>query len=83
MFFKNIFLNIGMAKTSTSAHEAIDLGYLEPNNDTIVMNRNHQISIAKKHAILMSDYGYLPPCKENIKVLGTSFGKCLWLVVIL
>ena len=65
------FLNIGMAKTSTSAHEAIDLGYLEPNNDTIVMNRNHQISIAKKHAILMSDYGYLPPCKEkNIKVLG-------------
>jgi len=42
------FLNIGMAKTSTSAHEAIDLGYLEPNNDTIIMNKNHQISIAKK-----------------------------------
>ena len=65
------FLNIGMAKTSTSAYEAIDLGYLEPNNDTIIMNKNHQISIAKKHAILMADYGYLPPCKEkNIKVLG-------------
>ena len=42
------FLNIGMAKTSTSAYEAIDLGYLEPNNDTIIMNKNHQISIAKK-----------------------------------
>ncbi|SVA06923.1 uncharacterized protein METZ01_LOCUS59777, partial [marine metagenome] len=65
------FLNIGMAKTSTSAYEAIDLGYLQPNNDTIIMNKNYQISIAKKHAILMSDYGYLPPCKEkNIKVLG-------------
>ena len=65
------FLNIGMAKTSTSAYEAIDLGYLEPNNDTIIMNKNHQISIAKKHAILMADYGYLSPCKEkNIKVLG-------------
>ncbi|MEJ6697993.1 MAG: 3-hydroxyacyl-CoA dehydrogenase/enoyl-CoA hydratase family protein [Flavobacteriaceae bacterium] len=65
------FLNIGMAKTSTSAYEAIDLGYLEPNNDTIIMNKNHQISIAKKHVILMSDYGYLPPCSEkNIKVLG-------------
>ena len=36
------FLNIGMAKTSTSAHEAIDLGYLEPNNDTIIMNKNQQ-----------------------------------------
>jgi 3-hydroxyacyl-CoA dehydrogenase len=65
------FLNIGMAKTSTSAYEAIDLGYLQPNNDTIIMNRNHQISIAKKHAILMADYGYLPPFKANdIKVLG-------------
>ena len=65
------FLNIGMAKTSTSAYEAIDLGYLQPNNDSIVMNKNHQISIAKKQAILMSDYGYLPPFKEkNIKVLG-------------
>ena len=65
------FLNIGMAKTSTSAYEAIDLGYLEPNNDTIIMNKNYQISIAKKQALLMSDYGYLPPCREkNIKVLG-------------
>jgi 3-hydroxyacyl-CoA dehydrogenase len=65
------FLNIGMGKTSTSAYEAIDLGYLEPNNDTIIMNKNHQISIAKKHAILMDDYGYLPKCKDkNIKVLG-------------
>ncbi|MGY8946061.1 MAG: enoyl-CoA hydratase-related protein, partial [Flavobacteriales bacterium] len=65
------FLNIGMAKTSTSAYEAIDLGYLQPNNDTIIMNKNHQISIAKKHAILMADYGYLPPFKaKDIKVLG-------------
>jgi len=65
------FLNIGMGKTSTSAYEAIDLGYLEPNNDTIIMNKKHQISIAKKHAVLMDDYGYLPPCKDkNIKVLG-------------
>ena len=65
------FLNIGMAKTSTSAYEAIDLGYLQPNNDTIIMNKNHQISIAKKQAILMADYGYLPPFKaKDIKVLG-------------
>ena len=65
------FLNIGMAKTSTSAYEAIDLGYLQPNNDSIIMNKNHQIFIAKKHAILMADYGYLPPFKaKDIKVLG-------------
>ena len=65
MYLQEYFLNIGMAKTSSSAHEAIDLGYLEPNNDTIIMNKNHQISIAKKQAILMSDYGYLPPCKRK------------------
>jgi 3-hydroxyacyl-CoA dehydrogenase len=35
------------------------------------MNKNHQISIAKKHAVLLSESGYLPPIREkNIKVLG-------------
>ena len=65
------FLNIGMAKTSTSACEAYDLGVLNFNKDSVIMNKNHQISIAKKHAILLSDSGYLPPLREkNIKVLG-------------
>jgi len=68
---QEFFLNIGMAKTSTSAREAFDLGVLNPNKDLIIMNKNHQISIAKKHAVLLSDSGYLPPLKEkNIKVLG-------------
>ena len=65
------FLNIGMAKTSTSAYEAFDLGVLDLEKDSVIMNKNHQISIAKKHAILLADSGYLPPIKEkNIKALG-------------
>ena len=65
------FLNIGMAKTSTSAYEAFDLGILDLSKDSVIMNKNHQISIAKKHAILLADSGYLPPIKEkNIKALG-------------
>ena len=65
------FLNIGMAKTSTSACEAFDIGVLNFNKDSVIMNKNHQISIAKKHAVLLSESGYLPPVREqNIKVLG-------------
>jgi 3-hydroxyacyl-CoA dehydrogenase len=65
------FLNIGMAKTSTSACEAFDIGVLNLNKDSVIMNKNHQISIAKKHAVLLSESGYLPPVREqNIKVLG-------------
>ena len=65
------FLNIGMAKTSTSACEAFDIGVLNFNKDSVIMNKNHQISIAKKHAVLLSESGYLPPIREkNIKVLG-------------
>ena len=65
------FLNIGMAKTSTSACEAFDIGVLNLNKDSVIMNKNHQISIAKKHAVLLSESGYLPPIREkNIKVLG-------------
>ena len=35
------------------------------------MNKNSQIAIAKKYAILLSDSGYVPPLRgKNIKVLG-------------
>lgn len=65
------FLNIGMAKTSTSAHEAFEIGLLEKSKDLVLMNKNSQIAIAKKYAILLSESGYVPPLRgKNIKVLG-------------
>ena len=65
------FLTIGMAKTSTSAYEAFDFGLLKKAKDLVLMNKNSQIAVAKKHAILLSESGYIPPIKEkNIKVLG-------------
>lgn len=65
------FLTIGMAKTSTSAYEAFDFGLLKKAKDLVLMNKNSQIAVAKKHAILLSESGYIPPIREkNIKVLG-------------
>ena len=65
------FLTIGMAKVSTSAYEAFDLGLLQKGKDLVVVNKDRQIATAKAHAILMADAGYTqPPMRKDIKVLG-------------
>ncbi len=64
------FLNIGMAKVATSAYEAMNMKYLKKGRDVIVVNRAEQISIAKKHALLMYEQGYTQPPKKKGKVLG-------------
>ena len=68
---KNRFLTIGMAKVSTSAREAYDLGYLQKDNYSISMNRSRLIADAKAKAIALADAGYTKPVqRNNIKVLG-------------
>ncbi|WP_223548169.1 3-hydroxyacyl-CoA dehydrogenase/enoyl-CoA hydratase family protein [Aestuariivivens sp. NBU2969] len=65
------FLTIGMAKVSTSAYEAYDLGILQKGKDVIVVNKDSQIAIAKAYAKLMADAGYTKPIKrKDVKVLG-------------
>ncbi len=65
------FLTIGMAKVSTSAYEAYDLGILQKGKDVIVVNKDRQIAEAKKHAKLMAEAGYTQPVKrKDVKVLG-------------
>lgn len=65
------FLTIGMAKVSTSAHEAYDLNILQKGKDIVVVNQERQLSIAKKHALLMAENGYTKPIpRKDIKVLG-------------
>ncbi len=65
------FLTIGMAKVSTSAHEAYDLGILQHGKDIVVINKDRQIATAKAHAKLMAEAGYTqPPKRKDIKVLG-------------
>ncbi|NQZ44428.1 MAG: enoyl-CoA hydratase/isomerase family protein [Flavobacteriaceae bacterium] len=65
------FLTIGMAKVSTSAYEAFDLGILQKGKDVVVVNKDRQIATAKAHAKLMAEAGYTkPPSRKDVKVLG-------------
>ena len=65
------FLTIGMAKVSTSAHEAYDLNILQQGKDIVVVNRDRQIATAKAVARQMVDMGYTQPVKRNdVLVLG-------------
>ena len=65
------FLTIGMAKVSTSAYEAYDLGLLQKGKDIVVVNPDRQLAIAKQHALLMAENGYTQPiARRDVKVLG-------------
>ena len=65
------FLTIGMAKVSTSAYEAFDLGLLQKGKDVVVVNKDRQIATAKAHAKLMAESGYTQPVhRKDVKVLG-------------
>jgi 3-hydroxyacyl-CoA dehydrogenase len=65
------FLTIAMAKVSTSAYEAYDLGIFKPGKDVVVVNKDRQLAEAKKHALLMAEAGYTKPIhRKDIKVLG-------------
>ena len=68
---QDYFLTIGMAKVSTSAYEAYDMGILKHGKDIVVVNKDRQIATAKAHAKLMAEVGYTqPPQRKDIKVLG-------------
>ncbi|MDB9913210.1 3-hydroxyacyl-CoA dehydrogenase/enoyl-CoA hydratase family protein [Flavobacteriaceae bacterium] len=65
------FLTIGMAKVSTSAYEAHDLGILEKGKDIIIVNKDRQIATAKSVAKSMANLGYTQPVlRKDVKVLG-------------
>ena len=58
------FETIGFAKVSTSAHEAVELGYLRPNSP-IVLSRDHLIARAKQEVLALAD-GYTPPAPPEL-----------------
>ncbi|MEJ6793019.1 MAG: 3-hydroxyacyl-CoA dehydrogenase NAD-binding domain-containing protein [Lacinutrix sp.] len=65
------FLTIGMAKVSTSAYEAFDLGLIQQGKDLVVVNKDRQIATAKAHAKLIAEAGYTQPVhRTDVLVLG-------------
>ena len=68
---KDRFLTIGMAKVSTSAAEAAELGYLQKGKYAITMNRSRLIADAKAKVIELAEAGYTKPVpRKDIRVLG-------------
>lgn len=69
--FVPVFMNIAMAKISTSAADARAMGFLGP-QDRIVFNRDYLIGEAKKEVLKMVAEGYAPPVKRPIPVIGEN-----------
>ena len=57
---RRTFEVIGMAKVSTSAAEARDLGFLDE-GDAIVFNPDHLLAAAKERVLTLAHAGYTPP----------------------
>ncbi len=70
-FFVPAFMNIAMAKVSTSAADARANGFLGP-RDRIVFNRDYLIGEAKREVLSMAAAGYAPPVKRPLPVLGEA-----------
>ncbi len=66
------FENISMAKVSTSAAEAMELGYIRK-SEKINMSRDQQIFEAKQLVLSLVSTGYKPPKPALIPVMGENF----------
>ena len=67
------FMNIAMAKVSTSAKEAFDMEIFKNGRDSITINPHRVIADAKDAVLLLANKGYTRPTqREDIKVLGRS-----------
>lgn len=76
---KDRFMAIAMAKVSTSAHEAFDLGILRKGHDEISLNQSRVIADAKRSVLQLAEEGYTRPIeRKDVKVLGrTALGMML------
>ncbi|MCA0986703.1 3-hydroxyacyl-CoA dehydrogenase/enoyl-CoA hydratase family protein [Guptibacillus algicola] len=67
----DVFETIAMAKVSTSAHEASEMGYIR-NKDGISVNADHVLHDAKKKVLFLAEQGYQPPVSKKIPVSGEA-----------
>lgn len=74
-----IFQNVGLAKVSRSAAEAVDLGYLRK-NDGITANLDRLLGDAKERALQLADQ-YQAPTPVSIKLPGKSARVALMMAV--
>jgi 3-hydroxyacyl-CoA dehydrogenase len=64
-----VFEQLATAKVSAGAHEAYEMGFLQP-GDRIIMNKDYLLAEAKRSALAMVTEGYQPPDPEPIYAAG-------------
>ncbi|GAA4463956.1 3-hydroxyacyl-CoA dehydrogenase/enoyl-CoA hydratase family protein [Nemorincola caseinilytica] len=70
-YLQQLFINVGTAKVSTSAHEAFENFVLRPGHDAISVNLDRRIGDAKRKALLLWEQGYTQAApRTDIKVQG-------------
>lgn len=75
---QSAFMNIATAKVALSAEEAREMNILRP-DDRVSINRDRQLSDAKRAVIELADAGYTMPLQAtNIRVQGRT-GMALFL----
>jgi 3-hydroxyacyl-CoA dehydrogenase len=72
-YVRKAWETIGLAKVSTSAHEAIRNGHLRERETTIVLNRDWLIGEAKAKVLQLAAQGYRPqPPRNDIPAIGEA-----------
>lgn len=70
-FLQRAFGLIGMAKTSTSGHEAIEMGLMSAKTADVSLSRDHQVARAKGMVLERVGRGYVPAVpRADVKVVG-------------
>lgn len=70
-FVVPVFESIATARTSSSAADARDMGFLRP-GDKILLNRDHLVAEAKREVLAMVSVGFKPPEKRKLQVMGDA-----------
>lgn len=74
-YLNRAFETIGLAKVSTSGHDAKKLGLLKE-TDRVLLNQDRRIYEAKQAVLRMAQAGYEPIPEEKIRVAGAE-GKAV------
>ncbi len=70
-YIADAFSVIAMAKTSSSAQEALELGYLR-DSDIIIFNSDEILYVAKQQIKAMAESGYRPPVAQLMPAAGIA-----------